>query len=273
MPSHMVTGMRCRYTVGCAEPIDARGMCKTHYVIAREQEVRNGTWQCSYVDATEVRDHIANLRASGIGLRRLSGLTCIPRVTLYHLASGHRPRVSRRVAAVVLKVRPMFGHHLAADGALVDATGSIRRVRALSAIGYPSRAQCAAMGVAEGNLSPLFAGTRTAVCAAKARRIELAYDQLSGTPGPSARTRRHAAAKGWAPPLAWDENTIDDPNAEPDVGEATRATFVEKYSELRDLGYIDDSAIAQKLGMTDGALERQLHRVRRRARRSEQVAS
>jgi hypothetical protein len=53
---------------------------------------------------------------------------------------------------------------------------------------------------------------------ASAQRIADLYDQIWDKP-PSGRhavrTSRWAASKGFAPPLAWDDDTIDNPDAEP----------------------------------------------------------
>lgn len=55
------------------------------------------------------------------------------------------------------------------------------------------------------------------------------YDELSWTVPPPSRIRsraqRMAAARRWAPPLAWDDETIDDPKARPDRG--TSLTLLE----------------------------------------------
>jgi hypothetical protein len=41
------------------------------------------------------------------------------------------------------------------------------------------------------------------------------YDELKSVPGSNDRARTSALRYGWAPPGAWDESTIDDPNALP----------------------------------------------------------
>ncbi|HEY0889348.1 MAG TPA: hypothetical protein VGE38_07045 [Nocardioides sp.] len=85
---------------------------------------------------------------------------------------------------------------------LVDSTGSIRRLRALAAIGWPWPAldlmPC-------GQVWQLT--RRDTIRRDTAERIAEVYDRLSMTPGPSIRAVRRAAANGWAPPLAW--NDID----------------------------------------------------------------
>ena len=50
-------------------------------------------------------------------------------------------------------------------------------------------------------------------------RIADAYDELSMRQGPSVRNRR----LGYPPPLAWDDETIDDPRARPKGATSARA--------------------------------------------------
>lgn len=53
------------------------------------------------------------------------------------------------------------------------------------------------------------------VTAWRAADIAKVYDELSMTLGPSNITRLRAEAKGWPPPLAWDDDRIDDPAYNP----------------------------------------------------------
>jgi hypothetical protein len=48
--------------------------------------------------------------------------------------------------------------------------------------------------------------------------IARVYDALWNQPGPSDKGRRRAAKLGYAPPVAWDDETIDDPAAVPNLG-------------------------------------------------------
>lgn len=96
----------------------------------------------------------------------------------------------------------------------VPNIGFRRRLQALYAIGYPRRLIAVELGISPRHLSQkLVIGARVRP-ATLARLVEV-YDRLSMTPGPSSTSRARAAGKGWYPPLAWDDNTIDDPAAEP----------------------------------------------------------
>ena len=103
------------------------------------------------------------------------------------------------------------------DRLYVDATGTVRRIRALQALGWRYADIDAAVGHAErGWAHNLTAQDRVHVDTAE--KVQAAFEQLAMTRGPSERVRRHAARMGWAPPLAWDD--IDDPAEQPNIGGA-----------------------------------------------------
>ena len=141
----------------------------------------------------------------------------------------------------------------------IDATGTIRRLRALAAMGWPMKELAAMSGVAMPTISYLMHHRRGTVYSRTAGKVADLYDELSMREGNSQRSRLRARRHGWAPPLAWDDETIDDPNAQPDVGEQVSVKFGEKFTELRDLGY-SDLVIAQRFGIKPASLLRQLDR-------------
>lgn len=99
----------------------------------------------------------------------------------------------------------------AAHGAvrLVPSLGAQRRIRALMALGWTCH-----------DIAGLIGGTRAGVRNVLHRDLirpvthdqyVTAYNQLSMTVGPSQVTRDRARAKGWPPPLAWDDDQLDLP--------------------------------------------------------------
>lgn len=65
--------------------------------------------------------------------------------------------------------------------------------------------------------------SRNLVSAQGWRQTREVYERLSMSPGPSQTCRDRARSRGYAPPLAWDEHTIDDPRATPQLGSAAPA--------------------------------------------------
>lgn len=131
--------------------------------------------------------------------------------------------------------------------ALVDATGTARRLQALNRIGWRFTDLAARLGCTYQNVALWAAMTSPRVDRTTATRVANLYRELAGTPGPSALAAQRAAAKGWHSPIAWDN--IDDPNEQPDLGvvnitrgetlaeRAVRhAQRLEEFRNLRDAG-------------------------------------
>jgi hypothetical protein len=113
---------------------------------------------------------------------------------------------------------------------VVDAAGTVRRLQALAAIGYPVHETVARLG-----LSPWWAGTimkrgraGAGVIRATADAIAALYEELRDIPAPDGKgskiTRTMAAKKGWAPPSAWSVDALDNPSAAPEHPAASEET-------------------------------------------------
>lgn len=164
----------------------------------------------SLVDAGASQAGVA--RAAGLSAEAISRLLHRPRATV-------QIGTERRVLAVtlddVLRRRDPLG--------FVPAIGARRRIQALLALGWTHKLITEHMtGV--GQISHATLNQRgNWIARATHDAVVAAYEQLSMTPGPSDISRRRAAARGYVPPLAWNEGEIDDPEAVPDLGESLRA--------------------------------------------------
>lgn len=193
----------------------------------RNRLVAYGRWDTGRVDATPVREHVRMLMANGIGLKRIVKLTGISSATLGKLLYGvpskgiaPRERVNEDTAAKLLALRPdAVG---LAEGATVGAVGTHRRVQALACLGYSVSHVAKALAWSPGNFHTVMNRGQVTVKTAKAVR-EL-FEQLWDQPNQAddwhgkaaaSRARRSAAARGWAPPMAWDDDEIDNPKARP----------------------------------------------------------
>lgn len=191
------------------------------------------------IEAEAVRDRLRELSAAGVGTRRVAKLAGLSRTTVMHITIGLRGReparrVERRVAEAIFAVP--FEH---APHAVLDGVGTSRRLRALVAMGWPQARLAAELGITQTTMSMLIGERRRvhAVTAAAAREL---YDRLWQTEPPrssaSTYARRRAAALGWATPLAWDEDAIDNPDAMPDLGTLDRVGVDEAAVERRMAG-------------------------------------
>lgn len=125
------------------------------------------------------------------------------------VANGAERARRARQAAVYRKVRYLSGPKC------VDSTGTVRRMRALGAIGWDHARLGEMLGLSKSRMSQLASGRCPLVRRETVAAVCDLYDALSMTPGPSQKAREMAAAQGWVPPLAWDDDEIDDPKARP----------------------------------------------------------
>lgn len=152
---------------------------------------------------------------------------------------------------------------------MVDAIGTARRLRALVAIGYSQTDLARRLNVTVANVNYHIHNVKARRQGEVADRIAALYDQLSMTPGPSAAAMRIASRNGWAPPLAWDENTIDDPTARPQgVRDSRVGVNPDDIADLYESGETK-YAIAARFGISPDSVPTYV----RRARIKRQVAS
>jgi len=163
---------------------------------------------CGMVDAEPVRRHIMALQARGFSLSGI-GTAAGVSAELVKYAARTAKRTHRKTAAKILAVREPAG--------LVDGTGTRRRLQALAALGWTFSDLAARLGYTRAVVHHWTQHeTVTVATAAAARRL---YDELWNQQAPpgmaTTRNRNLAARKGWPPPMAWDDDLIDNPTATP----------------------------------------------------------
>jgi hypothetical protein len=108
--------------------------------------------------------------------------------------------------------------HLSGRPRIIDATGTRRRLEALMWLGWSRAVVGRRAGVSATNMTRL--RNATTVTTATAARIADVYDELSmslptGSAQAIANVQNLARRRGYLPPLAWDDDTIDDPDFSP----------------------------------------------------------
>jgi transcriptional regulator with XRE-family HTH domain len=242
---------------------------KQQYNLRRSRLIAYGTWQ-TLVDAEPVRQHIQQLQNAGLGWQRVAALAgvstgAVSRILYGQPAAGWAPskRIQPETATALLAVHADLD--ALADSARIDATGARRRIHALMCLGWTQVEQAERIGWTPKNYTRLHHSTL--VRAVTARAIRAMYDDLSMTVAPDSPgatyARGLAKRRGYAPPLAWDDDTIDDPNAKPDLGEKVPSVdaLLENLGELAEQR-CEPEEIAARLGVTTGYLVE----LRRRAR-------
>ncbi|MFH9574268.1 hypothetical protein ACH4MG_27470 [Streptomyces sp. NPDC017454] len=162
-----------------------------------------------HVDATQARERLLQLNQA-TGWNDLAVAFGGSAANLRAIAFGRQTRIKRTThnRIMQLKAAPSGGQY-------VDAAGAARRLQALQAIGHTTYTIAEASNVGRSLLVPILDG-RPQVRRNVAERIKTAYTALSKTPGSATRSINRAIHNGWAPPAAWDDDTLDDPNAHPE---------------------------------------------------------
>jgi len=172
------------------------------------------------VPADPIRTHLHELLRAQASLRGIADVSGIPVAVITRIAGGHQPTVTRRVAAALLEVTSSDLTRRPNPGGFVPKVGAVRRIRALQAIGHCARDIAAAGSLTERDVYLIVNQAGRWITQSRWDAVTEAYDRLSMTPGHSTKARAIAAAAGYPPPLAWDEDAIDDPDAGPvDSGE------------------------------------------------------
>jgi hypothetical protein len=174
-----------------------------------------GRWH-PYVDAAPVREHLAALRAAGIGVERIAQLAGLSVSHIRQLAEtchNGRPTTQRVRPSTATRILHIDIHNASrAPRSLVDATGTRRRLQALVAIGWPVELLAEDLGRRPCSLRRSM--TSQSVTARTARDVATLYQRLWNVSPPRTTDREraaadaaqaHAAVQGWLPPLAWDD--------------------------------------------------------------------
>lgn len=195
-------GTRPRYRSGCR-----CGPCRYAQADGRRAARPLG-------DAAVVKEHVRVLAAAGIGQRRLAALAGISARTLGRLLyEGGRPLAD--TVDKILAVQP------GADPALrgVPALGTVRRLRALRTLGWTNTSLAPRLGVDPDAVSKVTYGYRELVRRSTAASAAAVYAELSELRPPAlpgaAATRTRARQQLWFPPIAWDDDVLDDADALP----------------------------------------------------------
>lgn len=195
----------------------------TRWSANKRRQSAYGRWQ-PLTDAGPVREHVRRLLAAGVTRDWISQQSGVSWPVLRNLTVGNTRGPSRRIRTSSAQALLSVPLPAAPPGVgLVPGTATRRRIQALAVTGYPFAFIARTAGV---SIRTVFDVLRTTgpIRAATADRISAAYDQLWDSRPAAVGVRTHhtrhvqrlAAAQRWAPPLAWDDDRMHDPEALPD---------------------------------------------------------
>lgn len=185
---------------------------------ARRQHIARANGQPhGLVDAAPIRQHVNRLIDAGwsmVAIAHLFDGGQTSNTQIRKIAIGETNRALARMDR--LRSLPVT-FRVPADmpsEAKVPATGAVRRVQGLLALGWTHETLAPHMGgFNTGRLLSSRNGPPTHISAANWHRVDRAFRRLSTTPGPSRRNRLRSQQLGHVPPAAWDD--IDDPRERP----------------------------------------------------------
>lgn len=184
-----------------------------------------GRWD-ALVDATPAREHLQSLMAQGMGPKRIVEVSGIGHGSISAILYGKpmrdpkqarppRKRISRDLHERIMAVRLDL-----APSVRVDSIGTVRRLRALVAIGWSQSKLARRLGMHPANFGAMLRARQ--VHQRTAQAVKALYEELWDQPPPTgtgyeraaaARAKAYAAEHGWPPPMAWDDDRIDDRTA------------------------------------------------------------
>lgn len=241
------------------------------YSSRRYRLIAYGRWQ-PYVDAEPVRAHVRMLMSYGIGWQRTARLAGVSNGGVsrllygdYGRGRGPSKRVRTFTADRIYTVRADISN--VADCAVVDGTGTRRRLQALVAQGWPQLQLAHRMDLEFHTVNELVNGADS-VIGSTARATQTLYNSLWNVdpascgiaPRYMTQAKRIARLKGWAPPGAWDDEYIDSPSTTPDPGDdVDRYTAIAEDARwlISTQNYTREQA-AHRLGITSEHLYRAL---------------
>lgn len=167
----------------------------------------------------EARALVVSYHEQGMSYVDMANQAGIARHVFGDLAGGRRTTLRRDTYDVIkaMTIRP------AAGAAHVPPTGTMRRLQALRAIGFPTTFLAAKMGRLPENVRTLCCEGRDHVYASTEAQVKSLYEEFHLQRPEDyinetmvKRQLTIAAKHNFVPPHCWDDETIDDPNAFPE---------------------------------------------------------
>lgn len=246
-PAGHMTGSTRAYDLGCRCE-DSREAKKVYYRKIYREKAYGLRPDDVYVSAAPIRQHVKKLRKRGYTIAKIGAQTGVGTSTLHRIDKGKRSQARQSTVDKVLAYNP--GEKKGTRRNVIPAIGAARRLQALGRLGWTPWLLAERCGLSASTITRIRDLNATKNIYAKNDLIirELYDDLWDQEPPRETRDQRsavshvlaHATRAGWLPPLAWDDGTIDDPNAKPATtllrSAIDDAPTVEALIELLDQG-------------------------------------
>lgn len=270
---------RCYVDHGCRRP-ECREAWRV-YGANRNRQIAYGRHTVGHpVSGALARVHIEWLLSEGMTITAISGECGVARITISRIRKGEGTSTTTQEMIRQVLPGPQLATDETPDTALVDGAGTRRRLRALAAEGWTSTRLAERHGGPPPSMRlAMLKGEDERTLAVFARSVREIYEELWDQEPPctsryekaqATRARKDALQRGWAPPMAWDEESIDDPAASAgewrevsDLGSGRRRLHLDDLEDCISWG-LDIAGAAGRLGVTKAAVEKCAYRAERR---------
>jgi hypothetical protein len=180
----------------CDKPVERYELCNGHY----RKACRAGKFNIR-VDMDKAVERIANLRANRWTFKQIGTVAGIHHTIIADVFHRRQKRCTKGTYNAIMSV-PVL------PGVAVTAVGFKRRVQALAWMGWPQRVVAEEMGTSEKAIRAVLYTGKFSVD--YGQRLADVYKRLSDIEGPSELAKSRARGiRAYAPPAAWDDDTID----------------------------------------------------------------
>lgn len=250
------------------------------YGAHRNRQIAYGRREVGHpVSGSMARAHVEWLLHEGMTVTAILEQSGLSHRTVSRIRQGQGVWSTTRDAVLSVVPEPRIVTDETPNAALVDGAGTRRRLRALTVLGW----NCAQLAELHGGAPQVLRGAMLKAesqptRADYARSVRDLYEQLWDRHPPVTdryqksqytRVRKDALERGWAPPMAWDEESIDDPDAQPapwqevtDLGSGRRRMHLDDLEDCIRWG-LDVAGAAERLGVTKDGVETCLKRAER----------
>lgn len=221
------TPSRACYLRGCRLP----GCTEANKRYCKQYRVTRYTNGRRRVDAAPYVAITRRYADAGWSQSEMANLAGCSETVFHDLLHGAR-RVSASSAARIDAVPATPPHP--GSAAYIDATGAIRRSRALHRIGYEVQDMAAALDLHPDHVSRILRARVSHVLSSTDTNLKAIYVAWQGQPGASVESQRRAERLGWRDPQWWEDyGRIDDPDFDP-AAVADEAGFRERAAIRRE---------------------------------------
>lgn len=184
-----------------------------------------GRSEHNMVDAEPARQHIKELNEKGWGVKRIARSVGVGESTVWRIAYGEPgktlppQRILESTNQKIMSFDPEERDRW--EGTVnerIDSTGTKRRIQALMSCGYSMTLIAKTMGGNKNVIVEILKSERVRLSTAEA--FKAVYDKLWDVEPPRetsfekkayTMSKKMAQANGWLPPMAWDDDLMDDP--------------------------------------------------------------